>query len=524
MLAGAVRDLSQPLRRRAGRRAVRLRRNDDDGAHGRRPGRRRRRRRRGRRCRAPRCRRSVEAAAKAAGARLHRRRRGHAGARLARACARSTCGPQRGATERIDCDLVAISGGWSPTVHLTSHLAAGPCWSDASRPSCPATLPRGMARRRRRERRARPGAMPRPPAREPGCEAAGDCGADAASPSTCPTVDAESTALDAALARARRARQGVRRFPERRHGRRHRARRARGLPLGRAPEALHHARHGDRPGQDLQRQRPGADGGAHRPGPSRRPARRPSGRPITPVAIGALAGHHRGKDFRPTRLPPSHAWAQEQGAVFVETGAWLRAQWYPAAGETDWLRERHAARCAPCARASASAMSRRSARSTCRVPDAAAFLDRVYINTWSNLAVGRARYGLMLREDGFVLDDGTTSRLGRRPLHRHHHDANAGQGDAAHGVLPPGAVAGTRRAVRLGHRPVGAILGRRPAARAMCCARSSIRQHDISNAAFPYMAAAELTVWAACRRACSASRSPASSPTKSPCRRATATR
>ena len=44
-------------------------------------------------------------------------------------------------------------------------------------------------------------------------------------------------------------------------------------------------------------------------------------------------------------------------------------------------------------------------------PDAGAFLDRVYINTFSNLAVGKARYGLMLREDGFVYDDGTTSRL-----------------------------------------------------------------------------------------------------------------
>ena len=53
--------------------------------------------------------------------------------------------------------------------------------------------------------------------------------------------------------------------------------------------------------------------------------------PFAPVAIGAIAGHHRGKEFRPTRLPPSHRWAQEQGAVFVETGYWLRAQWYPQA-------------------------------------------------------------------------------------------------------------------------------------------------------------------------------------------------
>ena len=52
--------------------------------------------------------------------------------------------------------------------------------------------------------------------------------------------------------------------------------------------------------------------------------------PYVPVSFGAMAGHHRGRDFRPIRLTPSHQWATEQGAVFVETGAWLRAQYYPA--------------------------------------------------------------------------------------------------------------------------------------------------------------------------------------------------
>src|SRR5258708_19042138 len=59
--------------------------------------------------------------------------------------------------------------------------------------------------------------------------------------------------------------------------------------------------------------------------------------PYTPMAIGAIAGHHRGKYFRPTRLTASHAWAAERGAIFVEAGQWLRAQWFPQAGEKDWL-------------------------------------------------------------------------------------------------------------------------------------------------------------------------------------------
>ena len=62
--------------------------------------------------------------------------------------------------------------------------------------------------------------------------------------------------------------------------------------------------------------------------------------PYVPVSFGAMAGHHRGKDFRPTRLPPSHQWAAEQGAVFVESGAWLRAQYYPRGAETRLARNR----------------------------------------------------------------------------------------------------------------------------------------------------------------------------------------
>jgi sarcosine oxidase subunit alpha len=132
--------------------------------------------------------------------------------------------------------------------------------------------------------------------------------------------------------------------------------------------------------------------------------------PHSPVAIGAIAGHHRGAEFRPVRLTPSHQWAQEQNAVFVETGPWLRAQYFPRAGEPTWFET-----------VQREVRTVRSAVGFCDVstlgkidvhgPDAGAFLDRLYINTFSNLPVGRARYGVMLREDGIAFDDGTTSRL-----------------------------------------------------------------------------------------------------------------
>ncbi|MDX8500608.1 sarcosine oxidase subunit alpha [Mesorhizobium sp. VK4C] len=132
--------------------------------------------------------------------------------------------------------------------------------------------------------------------------------------------------------------------------------------------------------------------------------------PYVPVAIGAFAGHHRDENFHATRLTPSHHWAAEQGAVFVDTGLWKRAQWYPRAGETDWLesvtREVKAVR-GGVGFCDVSTLGKIDVHGA----DAGAFLDRVYINAFSSLAVGKARYGLMLREDGIVYDDGTTSRL-----------------------------------------------------------------------------------------------------------------
>ena len=133
--------------------------------------------------------------------------------------------------------------------------------------------------------------------------------------------------------------------------------------------------------------------------------------PLTPVALGAFAGHHRGRDFRPFRLTPSHAWAERRGAVFVEAGAWLRAQYFPQAGETDWLqtvtREVQAVR-AGVGVCDVSTLGKLELQG----PDAVAFLERVYANRFRSLAIGRCRYGLMLREDGVVMDDGTVARFG----------------------------------------------------------------------------------------------------------------
>ena len=132
--------------------------------------------------------------------------------------------------------------------------------------------------------------------------------------------------------------------------------------------------------------------------------------PYTPTAIGAFAGRDRGTGFRPTRKTPSHAWAEEKGAVFVEVGMWLRAQWFPQAGESHWRQS-----------VDREVLATRNSVGICDVTtlgkidvqgaDAAAFLNKVYCNGFAKLATGKTRYGLMLREDGIAMDDGTAARL-----------------------------------------------------------------------------------------------------------------
>ncbi len=137
--------------------------------------------------------------------------------------------------------------------------------------------------------------------------------------------------------------------------------------------------------------------------------------PYTPVAIGVMAGHHRGRDFRPIRPTPTHQWAESQGAKFVETGLWLRAQYFPRAGEGDWLET--VTREVANVRASVGLIDVSTfGKIDLQGKDAGALLDFAYINMFSTMSVGRARYGVMLREDGIVMDDGTTTRFGERSL------------------------------------------------------------------------------------------------------------
>ena len=269
-------------------------------------------------------------------------RRRRSAVRVGGQAVRGGRGRRRGrrAASALDCDLLAVSGGWSPTSTSPPISAAGRAGTRRSPPSCPDDPPAGMAvagaavgrvhdwreaLRRRRARRRRGGRR--------------RCGIRRTCP-TSPDVEPEATGRRRSGGCAA-ARQGLRRLPERRHRQGLALAAARGLPLRRASQALHHARHGDRPGQDRQRQRPRLMAELHRQDHRRDRHDHASARPTRRSRSARCAGQHRG-----TRLPPDApdrrrmTGPREQGAVFVEAGLWMRAQYYPRAGETDWLQTR----------------------------------------------------------------------------------------------------------------------------------------------------------------------------------------
>jgi methylglutamate dehydrogenase subunit C len=304
-----------------------------------------------------------------------------------------------GGVERIRVDLLGMAGGWNPNIGFANHLGKRPAWCDTLQAFRQDALPDGM-----KFAGAADGALSQSDAIASGEMAAESiCGNSTvtqpgsrsmqASPHVVSDAGQKSfvdfqhdvTVDDLLLA----DREGYRSVE---HVKRYTTL-GMATDQGKAGQVLGHAVLAQHRGSDMA-----AVGTI---------AARP---PHTPVAIGALGGMHRGQHLKPTRLTPTHSWATENGASFVNAGLWKRAQWFAQPGDRDWL-----------ASAVREAKAVRSAVGICDVstlgkievagPDAALLLDRLYANMMSTLPVGKCRYGLMLREDGFVFDDGTVARL-----------------------------------------------------------------------------------------------------------------
>ncbi len=313
-----------------------------------------------------------------------------------------------GGVTTLACDLLAVSNGWNPTIHLASHLGARPVWNPAIHAFVAGDLPEGMSVGGSAAGRLSLSEALADGARL-GAVAARDCGLAANAAEPAPDTDPEGVGI-APVWRVAKSRGKV--FVDYQHD-----------VTDKDVELA--AREGFRSVEHLKRYTTlgmATDQGKTSNSAGLAIMAEATGKtiaqtgvtvfrpPYTPVAIGALAGRCRGQDVRPARLAPTHRWSEDLGAAFVETGLWRRAQYYPRAGENDWLTT-----------VNREALAVRNGVGVCDVStlgkidvqgaDALTLLDRVYVNGWSNLPVGKARYGVMLREDGFVMDDGTTSRL-----------------------------------------------------------------------------------------------------------------
>jgi methylglutamate dehydrogenase subunit C len=313
-----------------------------------------------------------------------------------------------GVNSRIDCDLLCVSGGWNPDLQLHSQTGTRPLWS----PQLTAFVP-AAPRQRECSIGAATGVFDFEKAlhdaREAGRNAARECGFAGTDAVVLPTlhdrhssysvqalwrvpgggkalVDLQNDVADTDIVLA--AREGFRSVE---HLKRY-------TTLGMATDQ---GKLSNVNGLGILAETLGAPIEAigtttFRP-------------PVVPVAMGVLAGSSRGRHFQPTRYTPMHDWHQRHGAVFVEAGQWLRPRYYPRPGEDMMaasVRETRATR-ESVGLCDVSTLGKIDIQGA----DAGGFLDRLYCNGFKSLPMGRARYGLMLREDGLVFDDGTTSRL-----------------------------------------------------------------------------------------------------------------
>ncbi|MEL7229727.1 MAG: sarcosine oxidase subunit alpha [Pseudomonadota bacterium] len=137
--------------------------------------------------------------------------------------------------------------------------------------------------------------------------------------------------------------------------------------------------------------------------------------PYTPTTFGTFIAGNRNELFDVERKTPIHDWAVENGAEFEPVALWSRAWYFPRAGET--MNEAVDRECQTVRKTAGVFDASTLGKIEIVGPDAAAFMDKMYTNGWSKLKPGRAKYGIMLREDGFIYDDGVVGKLSADRFH-----------------------------------------------------------------------------------------------------------
>ncbi|MGR3468174.1 MAG: sarcosine oxidase subunit alpha family protein [Shimia sp.] len=308
----------------------------------------------------------------------------------------------------VKCDTLAVSGGWNPSVHLTCHMNGRPTWSPelASFIPTPGTVP-GLSVAGSANGAMSTAAVLRSAA-EAAREVAGALGKTAPEVAL-PEADDEGYQVDAMWDAGGKGRawldfqndvttKDVRQAAKENYASVEHMKRytTQGMATdqGKNSNVAALAILADATGRGI----PETGTTTFRP-------------PYSPVSIAAMGQGAQGHGFAPERFTTSHAASVARGAPMIEAGLWFRPSYFPQAGETTWRQS--------CDREVGFV---RNAVGVCDVstlgkidikgPDSAKLLDFVYTNMFSTLKEGRVRYGLMLREDGHVMDDGTCARLG----------------------------------------------------------------------------------------------------------------
>ncbi len=212
--------------------------------------------------------------------------------------------------------------------------------------------------------------------------------------------------------------------------------------------------------------------------------------PYTPVTFGAFAGPARGALFDPIRKTPIHDWAAARGALFEDVSLWKRAWCFPRQGES--MPDAVMREC----RTTRAAIGLFDASTLGKIEvvgrDAALFLDRMYVNALASLPVGRCRYGLMLTETGFVMDDGVVARLAADRFHVTTTTGGAPRVLAHMEDYLQTEFTGPRGLADLDHGTLGD--DRRAGAEARDAIAPMVDGVDLSNEAFPHMSVRDATV------------------------------
>ncbi|MEU5880640.1 2Fe-2S iron-sulfur cluster-binding protein [Spirillospora sp. NPDC047279] len=279
--------------------------------------------------------------------------------------------------ERVPCDLLAVSGGWNPNLHLYGQAGGRTRWSAEHGGFVPDGGARGDLSVVGRARGV-PGAFTEPPPPQDSARI---------------YVDFQRDATLADVWRATGA----------------------GLTSG------EHVKRFTTIGTAADQGRTSAVITARLLGEESVTTQRP---PVEPITFALLAGRDRGALLAPVRRTPMHTWHEEHGALFENVGDWKRPWYYPRPGESmedAVLRECRAAR-EDAAALDASTLGKIDVQG----PDAGEFLDRFYTGRFSTLRTGRCRYGVMCGTDGMIFDDGVVARLGSDHFHLTTTTGNAG--------------------------------------------------------------------------------------------------